>query len=545
MNNDRGIFNVVKIRSILEKLIYNEKYDTIELSMSCSNIGARKNRNIRDHLLVINSILQEVSEDSSKNIDIGIYDVKKCYDKLWFKETANDFYDAGVKDDNFVLVTNANRNCQVAVKTPWGSTSKRTLLQEIEMQGTVLTSLKCSVQIDSLGKDCLKNKKKKDNLYKYLGVVSIPPLSMVDDILTVSEAGSKSIKMNATVQSKIDVKKLELGQSKCFKMNIGDKDELVNTKLMIHGEEMKTTKREKYLGDILSNDGKIDETIKDRFNKGIGVVNQILSILKEISFGSYYFEMALQFRSSMLLNGILFSSEALIGINDKHVDMLEECDLMLMRHIFETPSGTPKESFYLETASIPIRFVLIGRRILFLWSILQKSQSELVKQVYQAQRMFPFKKSWASIVWNDMKNCNINLTEEEISKMKKGKFKTLVKKRIRLKSNEFLLKLQANHTKSINLDILEEPQEYLESEELTTAEKKLLFRLRSRMVDIKSNFKAKFKDDLLCTFCKKKEETQRHLMECETVQNELNLDNSVKADDIFKDIKHQIKALKG
>ena len=254
--------------------------------------------------------------------------------------------------------------------------------------------------------------------------------------------------------------------------------------------------------------------------------------------------MALQFRSSMLLNGILFSSEALIGINDKHVDMLEECDLMLMRQIFETPSGTPKESFYLETASIPIRFVLIGRRILFLWSILQKSQSELVKQVYQAQRMFPFKKSWASIVWNDMKNCNINLTEEEISKMKKGKFKTLVKKRIRLKSNEFLLKLQANHTKSINLDILEEPQEYLESEELTTAEKKLLFRLRSRMVDIKSNFKAKFKDDLLCTFCKKKEETQRHLMECETVQNELDLDNSVKADDIFKDIKHQIKAVK-
>ena len=57
-----------------------------------------------------------------------------------------------------------------------------------------------------------------------------------------------------------------------------------------------------------------------------------------------------------------------------------------------------------------------------------------------------------------MKNCNNNLTEEEISKMKKGRFKTLVKKRIRLKSNEFLLKLQENHTKSINLDILEETQ---------------------------------------------------------------------------------------
>ena len=101
--------------------------------MSSSNIGARKNRNIRDHLLVINSILKEVSDDKSINIDIGIYDVRKCYDKLWYKETANDFYDAGIDDDNFILVTNSNRECQVAVKTPWGSISKRIPLKEIEI----------------------------------------------------------------------------------------------------------------------------------------------------------------------------------------------------------------------------------------------------------------------------------------------------------------------------------------------------------------------------------------------------------------------------
>ena len=84
---------------------------------------------------------------------------------------------------------------------------------------------------------------------------------------------------------------------------------------------------------------------------------------------------------------------------------------MLMRQIFETPSGTPKESFYLETASIPIRFVKIERRMLFLCNKLHKNQSELVKQVFKAQRMFKR--------WNNMENCNINLTEEEISKMKK------------------------------------------------------------------------------------------------------------------------------
>ena len=42
LNNDRGIFNVVKVRSILDKLIYNEKYELIDSNMSCSIIGARK-----------------------------------------------------------------------------------------------------------------------------------------------------------------------------------------------------------------------------------------------------------------------------------------------------------------------------------------------------------------------------------------------------------------------------------------------------------------------------------------------------------------------
>ena len=117
------------------------------------------------------------------------------------------------------------------------------------MQGTVLTSLKCSVQIDSLGKDCLKNQKNQNNLYKYLDVVPIPPLSMVDDILTVTDTGVKAIKMNAVVQSKVDVKKLKLRNSKCFQMNVGEKNDITIPKLKIHDSEMTNSSREKYLGD--------------------------------------------------------------------------------------------------------------------------------------------------------------------------------------------------------------------------------------------------------------------------------------------------------
>ena len=53
------MFNVVKLRSILDKLVYQDNYQIIDNNMSCSNNGARKNRNIRDHLFVVNAVLND------------------------------------------------------------------------------------------------------------------------------------------------------------------------------------------------------------------------------------------------------------------------------------------------------------------------------------------------------------------------------------------------------------------------------------------------------------------------------------------------------
>ena len=167
------MFNVVKLRSILDKLVYQDNYQIIDNNMSCSNIGARKHRNIRDHLFVVNAVLNDVIQSKKENVDIQIYDVSKCFDKMWYEETANDIYEAGVSGDSFVLMANSNQNCNVAVKTPWGSVTDRVSLKRIEMQGTNPAPLKCSVQVDTLGKDCLAEG---EGLYKYKGCANIPAI---------------------------------------------------------------------------------------------------------------------------------------------------------------------------------------------------------------------------------------------------------------------------------------------------------------------------------------------------------------------------------
>ena len=289
LENDRGIFNVNKIRSILDKMIYNDIYETVDRHMSSSNIGARKNRNIRDHLFVINGVTNDIlnnKDNKNRNIDIQIYDVSKCFDKLEYTNTATDLYRAGVKDDKFAVIANSNKSCQVAIKTPWGSKTERIEMKNIEMQGTVLAGLKCSVSIDTIGKEFLDNTH--DVTFRYKNCVT--------------NCSKDSIIMNSIIQSKLQAKQLLLGHKKCFQMHVGKNTQCCPT-LTVHNKTMKTANRERYLGDVLTSDCKVDSNILDRVSKGTGQANDILSILKEITFGYHYFNMALPFRNVKLVNG--------------------------------------------------------------------------------------------------------------------------------------------------------------------------------------------------------------------------------------------------
>ena len=60
LSSDRGIFLVTVFRSILMKMIYNDKYALLDRSMSDSNVGARQGKNIRNHIFVINGIINDV-----------------------------------------------------------------------------------------------------------------------------------------------------------------------------------------------------------------------------------------------------------------------------------------------------------------------------------------------------------------------------------------------------------------------------------------------------------------------------------------------------
>ena len=171
--------------------------------MSDSNIGARKNKNIRNHIFIVNSIIHDVlSKKSNEPVDIMVLDYKQMFDSECLFECLNDVYEAGVSDDVFALLNEANKENLVAVQTPNGL-SRRETFKDIVMQGDVLAPLISSLQVDTMGKECLEEGK---HLYFYKNIVPIPPLGLVDDLLTISPCGYQTTMMNSFINSKSAMK---------------------------------------------------------------------------------------------------------------------------------------------------------------------------------------------------------------------------------------------------------------------------------------------------------------------------------------------------
>ena len=141
---------------------------------------------------------------------------------------------------------------------------------------------------------------------------------------------------------------------------------------------MAETEEERYLGDIISKDGRNIKNFKARVKKGTGIVNKIMTMLEGIPFGKFYFEVAVILRNSLLVCSILCNSLAWYNITNTEMDFLETVDLVLLRRILGAPNSTPKEMLYLELGCIPLRNLIQKRRLSFLYYILHEDSKSLM-----------------------------------------------------------------------------------------------------------------------------------------------------------------------
>ena len=231
LQNDRGIFIVNVLKSIFMKMVWGDVYDTLDSNMSDSNVGGRRKKNIRNHLFIINGIVNDVINGKGEPIDMEVIDYRQCFDSMWLSESVNDLFESGIQDDNLALIHAANAKNLVAVKTPAGITDRKSI-EKIVMQGEVTGPGQCSNQVDTFGKECLEDAK---HLYDYKGGLGVPPLGMVDDVIAVSKCGLESVEMNTYLNQKTNIKKLQFGPDKCHQLHVAEQMHVALTYILMNG----------------------------------------------------------------------------------------------------------------------------------------------------------------------------------------------------------------------------------------------------------------------------------------------------------------------
>ena len=108
---------VQTLRSILDRLTYNDCYDTIDNTLTNGKIGARKQRSTRDNKFVISAIINSVSNGTCAPIQEQVADIEKCFDNLWLKSCINALYEAGITHDQLNLLHIENNTVNIAVKS--------------------------------------------------------------------------------------------------------------------------------------------------------------------------------------------------------------------------------------------------------------------------------------------------------------------------------------------------------------------------------------------------------------------------------------------
>ena len=533
LENQRGIFRVDVVRSIIMKLVYNEKYLEIDENISDSQMGGRKGKGCNFNIFILNGIIHDILKNKSSNpVMFQLFDYRQMFDSMHLEHAISDIYEAGLKDANLNLVYEANKEVFMAVNTPDGLTERQSL-ENIVLQGDTFGSLLASVQVDSIGKECAKT----GYGYRYKNILEVAMLGLVDDSVCITEAGYKAQMMNAFFNVRTAEKTLQFGAKKCKTMLIGKNTELIHqSKLSVdqwsveHVEDRRTgdtqlvetyvgrvdmgqCDEQRYLGFVISNSDNNMANIISIKKKSIGTIRAIFNKLNKLNLRKYYFECGMIFLNVMLRSSILYASECYYNLKENELRNLERIEESFMRQLLKTKKGCPIVQLYLELGHIPARFGILKLRLFFLKTILDQEENSLIYRFFYLQHENPTKFDWASTCIQNLEEMNIYLSFSEIRNMTENEYKQIIRTKCEELAFKYLINKRGSKGKEINYSGLKMSEYLLPSDKLNIEEQRKLFSLRNNMNNIPANYCASNENTAKC-ICEKSENNE-HLYICE------------------------------
>lgn len=186
---------------------------------------------------------------------------------------------------------------------------------------------------------------------------------------------------------------------------------------------------------------------------------------------------------------------------------------------------------------------------MYWWHIVNKDENSMLYKFYKAQQNNLVKSDWVNSLNKDKEEFNIDFDDDMLKTKFKTKqsFKNFLKRKSKEAAVNYLNKLKSKHSKLDDLHFNDlKCANYLQDQRINQNEAKLLFKLRTRMYPVKSNFKEQYNFNLSCELCNNAICDQRHLLNCKILQHLIPeiKHTSVRYNHLFGSIEKIIPAIK-
>ena len=357
--------------------------------------------------------------------------------------------------------------------------------------------------------------------------VRLQPIILQDDLCRLCTSADSARNGVRRMENIMKLKQLDINVDKssyivCKKSskNAEIRQDFKIIPLKYDGLMMKEKECEKYLGDMINGGGlseSIESTITERHGRIFGSILEIRTILEDyrssraggVTSGIMLWEVA-------VIPSLINNSETWTELEETQLERMEDLQSMLLRTLFNTAKTTPRALLYWDTGVLPISYKIEQQKLLFLHHLVILSEDSLAKQIYIQQKNNDFP-GLVPECKELIKKYNLAdiISEENIPS--KLSWKNTVKRAIRDHcASELKTEIKEKYKKLENIETEKENFEakpYLT--ELNLIQARTKFKLRSRMLELRNNYKGEYrKTNLLCEGCKVSIETQDHVLFC-------------------------------
>ena len=209
---------------------------------------------------------------------------------------------------------------------------------------------------------------------------------------------------------------------------------------------------------------------------------------------------------SVIIPTIISGAETWTKLTKAEEEEINNIQTQFLNRLLKVPRSTPKCALLKEMGMRKVTHIANQRKLEYYIELHNREESrlEVKMRIHQEKKAMSYEKEIEEL----KKFYNI---KEDLKTVKAKEGKKIINKYVIKKNKEEIEEDMEKGKKTKDLN--ECNKEYMSK--LNFNEARMIFLLKSNMIETKANFKGQFLNNLKCEICGKEEETTQHLFECD------------------------------